>query len=384
VAELEKLVLRLSKTSLGKQAGKQARKHAPRIARQVVQKGLSTLPEEAQRYVLALADPMNPDVRGVGGILNARPSQKITVNARGAYTIPNASILYMWFAPSVCSDVPSVYSNICTAAQSTLATSAFQSAAPTGTRSSIQFQTPYTLIDTASAGMAGRILSLGAKFKYTGTVLNQGGIGFFYEDIHGSSSVDSATTILEAPATTDARIQNLQQCRPFHVTKQGVHKFSITPGSEASQQWCIRDNAGSAFIDRGGSMSDFNNIATPQWNNTVFTPNPIGFLSYTNNTGATISVSFDFQAHLEYSGGTATYAHTPSPSMHEVGSNIINAVVAAKANHAQDPDKPLLHHVHNELQRHLSRAVTKFGSSLLQRALKNPGETAAALAPLLM
>lgn len=294
------------------------------------------------KTVQGLLSPFTAERGSFGGFLDPRPSQKFSGRGLMSVSIPANEEFMVMFCPCILSDslYPSMVLSQGTVGNMALATSTFSSSTastfPAGiTQRYAVTSTPYNLSTLQTGQNKWRLLSAGARVRFTGPQLYRGGLVKFYHDTQGDIINDSSPSFDITTLTFGTLAERLDG----HA---GVirHNLSDTPELQAvfpsitsiSQQWSSSPQywpANQEFNTKifGGSASNYK------------LGQPIAYLYGTNTTGQALNFDCEMIEHWEIIGRNVDALNTPSTGSADLGNSLSTLVVAAHQHLAQNPSK---------------------------------------------
>lgn len=204
----------------------------------------------ALKYALALADPFHPSARGACIPIGAAATHKAQAILRFDIPFGTNGVAAILISPSLANDLPSVFYTTSaftgTSATPLLPFSSGGTTGAGGTASTLatgwttaSFPVPYTALQllgpshslTSSNAVAGRIVSLGVRSQYTGTLMNESGVYYCYHDTSHSSL--SGVTSNQIGAFADADVTGVTR-KPCQLVVHSVSEAEMN-FSNASQ-----------------------------------------------------------------------------------------------------------------------------------------------------
>jgi hypothetical protein len=293
-------------------------------------------------------------------------------------SVPSSSSIVVFVNPSVGSDIPDLYYISGTNTNLNGANAFYTYAtAPTGLNyGTTTLPAPYSASFLADNKIATRIVSFGARVRYTGATLNRGGTAIWLNDTSSLgeqvlSSVQSSGTKMWIMISN---WQNYPQSRFVNFNNNDTHDFVITDPRDATFQ-----------ISGGDTNANTNPYSGDFWTNPFGAdtgtdrPNPPAVLVLQNNTSSSsLEFTIELIKHMEYHGGTAQHFHTPSPVAEEHGRMVKSAYIAAAQTHSSEPDKHVAHHTADVLGS-IQRTLVGFGKDVAMNAIHeslNPNNAA--------
>lgn len=172
----------------------------------------ATVSECGLKYFQAIANPFAMEAIGVCVPTSpARPSQKCTVRGRFIHTVGENDYGYVLIAPCLANNAPSFFSTAATYnGTPAIALEASACEAINATNMPHVQDSFYQGSTSAKPLLNGRIISVGVRWRYVGTMLDQGGRVYAYTEAqHGnlnytySTSIASRAEVLSNPVTTE-------------------------------------------------------------------------------------------------------------------------------------------------------------------------------------
>jgi len=327
---------------------------------------LSALHPSAQKFFLALTHPHSESARGAHyPDQDARPSLKFTANSRKTFAVPPNSALICFVNPSISSDRPSLF--FVSGSLADLAGAPYTTAAiPAGvTYQRLNVPYAYSSAGLDSGRIAARVVSLGLRVRYTGSVLNRGGSALWLNDVNGGEQILTLTEAVGAALATKIEDwTSYPQSRICSFNRNDQHEFTLA--ASGPQYW---QDSGPGVPDAINPLSGAP-FSTPFGLNTTETfAGPPAVLVLRNNTGTqAIEFTIDIVGHIEYSGGTVMPLQTPSAVAHEDTIKVRNAYSSAQQTHAATPDKHPAPHTESVLST-IMESGKSLGSFLAKKAI---------------
>lgn len=193
----------------------------------------------------------------------------------------------------------------------------------------VQHSAPYTALQVlgpshntgTTNGVCGRIVSVGVRVQYTGTLMNESGVYYCYHDVSHTSLSGASISNLGNFADVDVRGVTRMPCSlvahgvsnselNFSTDQNDPNSYSgmcemLYPYANSDNRWASTQYLGSASIVGGIVPPSLGTYCTPLGT-------PIGAIGFTGVAGQTIHVEFTFNA--EYAGMAASSSLTESMS----------------------------------------------------------------------
>jgi len=321
------------------------------------------------RSLKGILSPFSAERGSVGGLVDARPSQKFMARGLLSVTIPTAADFMVFVSPSIgnSNNDPSLCVTWNTTGAFGDASSVFTSPTvgltPAGLGQSFMVtSTPYPVSTLDDGTDSWRNLSCGIRARYTGPKLYQGSLIKFYHDTRGD--------LLQQSELGNFTFANLAERLNSH---HGVVRFSFTDNPELvinlssvtaeSQEW---------------SETPYYSPGNKEWygariggtTSTRQLGQPIAYVYGTNTTGNTLHFDIEMVEHWEICGKTVDALNTPSCGSAELAGSISTLVVSAHQHLAANPHKKY-HEALKSVAKdpHVRAAFNGFASSAMMSAL---------------
>jgi len=144
------------------------------------------LGECATKYALAIVDPWSEAAMGACVPIAAGLTQKVTSFLRGSSFVGTAGYAFLSLSPCLANDIPSMYVTDNTFTQTSMSILTAANTTDVGVNRVFVGGLPYSsaqfIGDRQNPAVGGRIVSVGLKVWYTGTVLEQAGVTYCLRD----------------------------------------------------------------------------------------------------------------------------------------------------------------------------------------------------------
>jgi hypothetical protein len=344
----------------------------------------------AAKYALAVTDPLNPATRGACVPYGSAPTMKVTAFTRFDLTIGTGGLAFMYIAPCLANDSPSVYYTTgsytgttatanqpwATAGNSTTAatfTTGWTTAAHNGPFTTAQVTNP-TSNDNPS-NVQGRIVAAGLRCQYTGTTLNESGLFYGYHDpSHTSLSGISAAIV---GSFGDTNIKGINR-RPNTLSVFGISEEEMTikladPGGTSGVALDLYPYSnGNVTWETvfGGSTTEIAPYTLPAsyGGSTYYVLSgvPVGVVAITGVAGQTVHV--EYSSHLEFVGVGAASMLTPVHADVEGTQVVRTAALQLPSMVISQPEKSTWELMYSALG-HVLEAAKPMAIPLLERAV---------------
>lgn len=275
----------------------------------------------AFKYALALADPFNPVARDACvPVYPAPASVKNTALTRINVVIGLQGVGFICFMPCLANNMPSMFytsalynnSNIFPlSANNVLTTGVLQEFTPTiYTKANLTSTNGYSEV-------SGRIVSLGARIKYTGTTMNESGTYSCYVTPDHSNPLPVGFTPAALGGFLETTVDN--------VTREPccISIYGIAPGETQYGTTNVNGTTALCYPYTGGN-SAFNQTFT-YISSTTTVASPCAIIAVTGVAGSSFLV--EVIQHSEYIGPATMSLATPSDSDTQ-GFEIVTAAAA--------------------------------------------------------
>lgn len=317
----------------------------------------------AMKYALAIADPWNIDARGACIPRHpSRPSQKVTSFTRFTVTIGTNGLGFVNVMPCLANDERIAY-----ASTSTFAATTFSSvtSTTTGVSSYLMTNLPYPQSNFVSTGAtispntAGRIVSFGVSWQYTGTVSNMGGLAYALVHPDHNNLNDDAAGIPNYAETQIIRNDNKR------------HWLGASSLDDVECSYSEGHTSNGAVRVKGGTVYPYSN---GEFHNTV-DGNSVGgapmAVWFTGAAGNTFEV--ELIGHYEFVGKATQAVLSPSHS-DSVGFEVVQNAAARLPSMSQTnptaPRKSLMSQALQTVGRELAPVVRLGAKQLIGTAAR--------------
>lgn len=320
---------------------------------------------QGMKYLLGISHPHHEEARGVGiPDEECKSSFKTSGKGRLQIVVPVGNMTMVFIQGGCGNDSPMFNTVTGTVASFNAAGATYStSTIPAGltystvTNAALPFSTQTLYNDNAQW----RCVSISARVRYTGNVMNRGGTAMWYEDTSGEgvfSLNDGTNTLFSALYN---RWFGKTQTRFMSFINKAEHDIVYVPSAfaasgnpwktggttfnAADQTWGVNPTVSSTGIRFGLSASGQNNEI------------PAGVFVLTNSTGTgPLEFTIEYIQHMEYSAQTLVGLQTrtyPAITDHQL---ISTALVESKSTHSQNPD--------DHPAEHLLKTLEGFGKDL--------------------
>lgn len=342
------------------------------------------------KYLMALSNPFHEMVRGVHvPDPSAQASFKTSGKGRVVVSIPASSQLMFFPQYSTASDTPfglTISGTIASFAGASAVLS--YPTAPVGLTYTVLTNAglPFTQNTLYSGRVGFRQVVSGIKVRYTGTVLNRGGTAIWYED---PSHYQGIFTPVQATGTTLTAMSAIWGVQPnaryTSFNSADEHEFIWSPQVGAAQQTGAFENLPQNQVfgtGDGGWVATENGYTPVRFGDTaagqvISIPREVLILRNSTATAA-IEFTIEFITHAEFTGGTVTAMHTPSPVHVQDAVVVKNLIAQSKHTHAQSPDVHPSRHVSDLMGtfENLGRTVVNTATTAAFNAARDPANVA--------
>ncbi len=207
------------------------------------------VPECVKHYFSALVDPFeSPAGACMPCDLFPLPSQKVKVFIRGKLNLGTSGIGFILANPTLANDV-----NVITRTTSTsVITQSTQFTAATNIVGATFSQLPYNSAALTAKSVQGRVLALGVRIKYIGSLMNRNGLVLSLEDPDHQSTVNQTFDSVSANPYADARRVgdgewDAAVCWSGPVTPQELEYANVNSYADYSMVMAISGAAGDLY-----------------------------------------------------------------------------------------------------------------------------------------
>lgn len=331
IRELEKLVL-MKNGNKRKNGPKKAKKNGRKPAEQS-----SAGQHPLAKAIKGIIAPLVAERGSFGGLVDPRPSQKLSARGLVAYQIPNGDEFLMFIYPCIASNLQYPSLSLCygTAANMALATSTFTSSTAGNVPLNITqihgaTSTPYTQSTLSTGQNNWRLLSAGVRIRYTGPMLYRGGLFKYYHDTRGDilQATDlNNTTFTQIIQRLDGHSGVIRQ----NLADDPVVEFSMPSVTNEAQEW----------TDDGTQLwpanKEFTNQRMGGTTSTILAGQPIGYIYGINTTGQSLYFDAEIIEHWEIAGRNVDSLNSPSTGNAELANSLSTLVVSAHQHLAHNP-----------------------------------------------
>jgi hypothetical protein len=279
------------------------------------------------KFALAIADPMNPSVRGVCIPSSGGMTQRVLATFVTDLTIGTGGFAFIYVTPSLANNTPCLYytSGAFAGTGSSTAPFSANNTLTTGVLRGLH-NGPYTatqlVVGSTSGYTNGRIPACGLRVQYTGKTTNEGGVYYCRHELTHNSLSGSLNGDIGNTADSEVRGINREPCLlAVHPVDDDELNFSTEAAGANIQNTAViypYSNNTSGWSTTFNGTTIFNDTV-----NSIAVGVPVGVILITGTAGETIHL--DYYQHMEFQGTLAAPAAIKAESDLEGAKKVVAA-----------------------------------------------------------